>query len=118
MLAHIIGPASMRRRTFTTEQGRLGAPADGEEQSALASKRANPAELRQPALGPPVVGCAREQLLRFFGEYRARVCPQILDTILGKPTLHLSKRVTVLLGVLILIAQPGLPPGRLMLSVS
>ena len=79
---------------------------------------ADPAQLRQPAFGPPVVGRGCEQLLRFLAQYCARVCPEVLDPILGKPALHLGERVTVLFGMLILIAKPPLPALRLIRSIS
>src|SRR5438876_3715596 len=63
------------------------AAADREEQPAFVPERAHPAQLRQPAFNAPVVGRAREQRLRPVAQYRARVCPQVLDVILGKPAL-------------------------------
>src|SRR5207344_880446 len=68
----------------------LRSPADCEEQPALVPERAH------PALGPPVVRCTCEQIARLIAEHRARVRPQVLDPILGKPALHLRKGVAVL----------------------
>ena len=82
-------------------------------------ERADPGELRQPALKTPVVCSAREQLfLRLLTEHRARVRPYVIDAILGKPALHLGQRVTVLLGMLILVSQPRSAPRRVMLSIA
>src|SRR5580704_5639867 len=59
--------------------------ADGEEEPAFVPEGADPAQLRQPALGPPVIGCTCEQLLRFLAQHGARVGPEVLDPILGRP---------------------------------
>src|SRR5438045_3329147 len=94
----------------------LQPPSDREEQSALASERSHPAQLRQPALDQPVVRRAREEILRpalsgvegLVFQHRAWIGPQVLDALVGEPALHFGERVPVLFGMLILIAQPRL----------
>ena len=70
------------------------------------AERTNPAELRQPSLGPPVVGGPSEQIVNLFAENRARVGSQVLDAVLGEPLLDFGERVDVLFGMLVLIASP------------
>ena len=82
------------------------------------AERAHPAQLRQPAFRAPVVGGVREQLAWFIAQDCARIGPQIFDAILGKPALDLGERVAVLFGMLILIAEPRLPPRRLGAPIS
>src|SRR5437667_11673682 len=78
--AHTFASAAVSGRSSErSDKVDLYAPADCEEQPALIPERTNPAQLRQPALGPPVVGRRREQLLRFLAQDGARVCPQVLD---------------------------------------
>ena len=55
-----------------------------------------------------------EEALRWlFRKERARVGAQVFDAVLAKPALHFPERVPVLLGVLVLIAQPGEAPRGL-----
>ena len=118
-IAELIGQVSRRcsRRPCSGARA-LRPPADREEQSALVPERANPAQLSQPALGPPVVGRAREQLARLIPEHGARARPQVLNAILRKPVLHLRERVAVLFRMLILIAEPRRPPSRLAVAIT
>jgi hypothetical protein len=81
-------------------------------------ERANPAKLRQPTLGSPVVGGKLEKLLRILPDERAGVRSDVLDTVLGKPTLNFRERVTMLFGMLILVAEPRLAPRRLVLPIT
>ena len=76
------------------------------------AERTHPAQLRQPALQPPVVDRAREQLPRFIAEHRARVRPQVLDVVLGKPALDFGQRVAVLFGVLLGCFYAAVSIGR------
>src|SRR5712692_876233 len=106
-------------RRGTLKRARLlSTTADGDEEAALVAERANPAELCQPAFGTPVVGSGREQIIRILAEQRAGVGPHVLDTVFCKPALHLGERVAVLLGMPILIAQPGLAARRLILAIA
>ena len=79
-------------------------------------KRANPADLRQPTLGSPdVVGQLEKLVLVILADECAGVCSNVLDAVLGKPALNLRERVAMLLGMLILVADPRLAPRRLVL---
>ncbi len=76
-------------------------------------QRANPAQLCQPTFGMPAVGSHREKLLRVLADQRARVSSDVLNAVFAKPALDLRDRVAVFFRMLILIAQPRLPPRRL-----
>src|SRR5258708_32535598 len=76
-----------------------------------------PPEFRQPRLRPPVVSGRREEILLLLADKRTGVSPQKLDAIFFEPTLHLGERVAVLLGMTILVAQPGFAPGWLILPI-
>src|SRR5689334_3492652 len=105
----IVAQRSDRRQASNTA-------ADGEEQSAFVAERSDPAKLRQPAFGPPVVGGPGEEirnLVDLVAKDRARIRSQVLDAVLGEPPLHLGQRVHVLLGMLVLITEPCLTPRRL-----
>src|SRR5947207_15576268 len=96
----------------------LGSATDGYEEAAFLPECANPAKLRQPTLGSPVVGGKLEKLLRIFPDERARIRSDVLDAVLGKPALNLRERVTMLFGMLILIAEPRLAPRRLVFPIT
>src|ERR1017187_103990 len=96
----------------------MTAPPDRKEQSALLAESANPAKLREQRLGPPVVGGRCEQLFRLITDERARVRPHILDVVLIEPALHLGNRMTMLLRMLILIAQPRLASRWIILAIA
>src|SRR6266849_10241454 len=87
--------------------------ADRHEHAALVRERVNPTELREPGLEPPVVDGRREELRRFVGDQRTRVRADVLDAVLAEPALHLAERMAVLLGMLILVAQPRSASRRL-----
>jgi hypothetical protein len=74
--------------------------------------------LRQPVLGLPPVGCRCEEILRILADECAEVRPDIVNSILIEPALHLGESMPVLLGMLILVAQPRLAPRRLILSIA
>ena len=88
-------------------------PAYRDEQSTLMAKRSYPTELRQPLLGIPDVDGAGEQVVGLAGQQRTWIGTNVFDIILREPSLHFSERVPMLLGMLILIAQPGLAPRRI-----
>jgi hypothetical protein len=82
-------------------------------------QRAHPSKLCQRALKTPVICCVREQsFLCLLNKQRAWIGPCIIDTALGKLPLHLGERVAVLLGMLILIAQPCHTPRWFVLSIA
>src|SRR5260370_33687552 len=90
----------------------MAAPPNRNEQAAFLPERANPADLREPSLGPPSVGSRREEILRIFADERAGIRPYIFDAVLVEPALHFHKSMPVFLRMLILIAQPSLAPRR------
>jgi len=81
-------------------------------------ERANPANLRQPALGSPVVGGKLEKLLRILPDEGAGVRSDVLDAVLGKPALNFRKCVVMLLGMLILVAEPRLAPRWIVVPIA
>src|SRR5262249_27321449 len=91
----------------------LEPPADGKEQSALVAERRHPAELREPSFETPVVAGRGEQITGLIGEQRAWIRPNVLDAVAGEPALDFRERMTMLLGMLILIAQPRVAPRGL-----
>src|SRR5438034_8610906 len=101
-----------RRKSFRT------AATDRDEEPALEPERPNPPKLGQPGLGPPIVRCRREERLRVVTEKRAWARSHVLDTVLSKPFLHFRERMTVLLGMLILVLQPCLTPVGLILAIA
>src|SRR6266700_4581541 len=100
----------------------MTALADHNEQAAFVPERANPADLREPSLRLPIVSGLSEQFLRVFARISAdecaRISSNIVDAVLADPALHLSESVAVLLGMLVLIAQPRFPSRRLALAVA
>src|SRR4029434_11161184 len=76
-----------------------------------------PPNLGEPAFEPPVVlgGCKEFAWLR--AKHGARIRTEILHAVLGEPALDLRQRVPVLLRLAILIAEPGLPPVRLLAAL-
>src|SRR3954465_11534675 len=92
-------------------------PSDRKEQSPLAPERAHPRNLCEPALEPPIVCGAREQILGRVLEDDARIRAQILDAVLGEPALHFADGVTMLLRMPILISQPRLAALRIVRAI-
>ena len=88
------------------------------EKPAFMPECPNPAKLRQPTLGSPVVGGKLEKLPRILPDERAGIRSDILDAVLGEPALNLRQRVTMLFGMLILVAEPCLAPRRLVLPIT
>src|ERR1051326_100966 len=84
------------------------AKSNDKKQPALASERAHPGELRDQRFESPVIRRRREQIVRLIVENGAGIGAQERDVVLSKPALHFADGVRVLLGMLILIAQPRL----------
>ena len=97
-------PKDLKLRPKPENASTLGSPTDRYEKATFMPERANPANLRQPTLGSPVVGGHFEKLLRILADERAGVRSDVLDAVLGKPALNLGERVSMLLGMLILVA--------------
>ena len=60
------------------------APPHRDEQAALVAQRLQPAELRQPLLGMPVIAGIGEQAVFFVRQQCAGIGTDILDVILGE----------------------------------
>ena len=99
-----------------------------DEVDALAQPRARPTVTNKPPSWPSVriqpiwashaLDCqlsagGGEQFVRLVAISRARIGPQVLDVVFGEPPLHFGERVAMLLGMLILVAQPRLAPRGL-----
>ena len=88
------------------------------------TERVHPYELSKPTFDLPVVCSVREQMIGIAirvvaaSHESARIGPEVLDFVLGKPPLHFAQRVPMLLGMLILIAQPRLVTPGLVLAIS
>src|SRR5687767_2474919 len=79
---------------------------------------ANPTELRQPALEPPVVAGQCEKIVRVLADERAGVRANEVYVVFGKPALDFSERMAVFFRMLILIAQPRLASRRFVIPIT
>src|ERR1019366_7186708 len=95
-----------------TSPSRFTSLADGDEQAALLPKLANPAQLRQPCLRQPIVGCILEEIARFFAKQGAGIRPHVVDAVFLEPALNLRQGMTVFLWMPILVAPPRLASCR------
>src|ERR1035437_7671376 len=100
-----------------TSPSRFTSLADGDEQAALRSKLANPAQLRQPCLQQPIVGCILEEIARFFANEGAGIRPHVVDVVFLEPVLNLCEGMTVFLWMPILVAPPCLASCRLIPAI-
>src|SRR5205823_2947091 len=78
------------------------------EQTAFGSEAAHPTHLRHHSLERPVV-LLREELVPLAVQQRARIRAQPGKAGIAKPSAHFPKRVSMLLDVAVLIADPRLP---------
>src|SRR3954452_10379094 len=112
----VLSVARLVHRSAQREGGPL-LPSNRKEQSALAPERAHPRNLCEPALEPPIVCGACEQILGRVLEDDARVRAQILDAVFGEPALHFADGVTMLLRMPVLISQPRLAALRVVRAI-
>ena len=78
----------------------------------------NPSDLRQPTLKAPIVCSACEQVRRLLTEHCTWVSAHIFHVIGCKPAPDLRQGMTVLFGMLILVAHPCRATCWLTLSIA
>lgn len=81
--------------------------ANRHEQTTFVRQSTNPGKLCEPRFRPPVVRSKSKKILRIFSNQSAWIRAHVFDIVHAKPTLHFRQSMTVLLRMMVLIAQPG-----------